>query len=94
MPAGTVMKDLSILKDQPDPIALPDEEYPAWLWTLTDESLALSAQGKKPAELDAEGATGDARGIGQTAGSAFDPQAERRKLRARYVACQLSCERG
>ncbi|KAG7561934.1 hypothetical protein FFLO_02663 [Filobasidium floriforme] len=81
LPAGTVMKDLSILKDKPDPLALPDNDYPDWLWTLTDEALADSQSGKKAAELDAEGQVGDARGVGQ-AGKGFDRQAERRKLRA------------
>jgi hypothetical protein len=84
LPAGTVMKDLSILKDKPDPLALPDNDYPDWLWTLTDEALADSQSGKKAAELDAEGQVGDARGIGK-AGKGFDRQAERRKLRARWV---------
>jgi hypothetical protein len=84
LPAGTVMKDLSILKDKPDPLALPDNDYPDWLWTLTDEALADSQSGKKAAELDAEGQMGDARGIGQV-GKGFDRQAERRKLRARWV---------
>jgi hypothetical protein len=78
------MKDLSILKDKPDPLALPDNDYPDWLWTLTDEALADSQSGKKAAELDAEGQVGDARGIGQ-AGKGFDRPAERRKLRARWV---------
>lgn len=78
------MKDLSILKDKPDPLALPDNDYPDWLWSLTDEALADSQSGKKAAELDAEGQVGDARGIGQV-GKGFDRQAERRKLRARWV---------
>lgn len=78
------MKDLSILKDKPDPLALPDNDYPDWLWALTDEALADAQSGKKAAELDAEGQVGDARGVGQ-AGKGFDRQAERRKLRARWV---------
>lgn len=28
------MHGLSILKDHPDPVSKPDEEYPAWLWGL------------------------------------------------------------
>lgn len=87
MPSGTVMKDLSILKDKPDPIAMPDEEYPSWLWTLTDEALAEAQHGKKAAELDAEGglAVGDASGKVGVKGDGFDRQAERRKLRSRWV---------
>jgi large subunit ribosomal protein L54 len=30
------MPGLSVLKDKPDPVALPDDQYPAWLWTLLD----------------------------------------------------------
>ncbi|KIJ44256.1 hypothetical protein M422DRAFT_30407 [Sphaerobolus stellatus SS14] len=33
-PANTVLEGLSYLKDQPPVVALPDEEYPAWLWTV------------------------------------------------------------
>ncbi|KAI8324788.1 hypothetical protein GQ54DRAFT_295943 [Martensiomyces pterosporus] len=34
---GTVLKGLNIYKDGKDPVALKDEEYPDWLWTLLDE---------------------------------------------------------
>ena len=64
------MKGLSVLKDQPDPIALPDEEYPAWLWTLTD-AVKASGEVAPSAELSrSQGAEGG-----------FDFKAERRKLR-------------
>lgn len=36
VPAGQPLKGLNFLKDRQDPIAAPDEEYPAWLWTLLD----------------------------------------------------------
>lgn len=78
------MKDLSIFKDKPDPVSLPDEEYPDWLWSLTDEALATQQAGKTAKEMEAEGQMGDARGIGQ-GGSGVDFKAERRKLRARYA---------
>ncbi|KAJ1930339.1 hypothetical protein IWQ60_000360 [Tieghemiomyces parasiticus] len=35
-PEGTVLKGLNFRTDGKDPVALKDEEYPAWLWTLTD----------------------------------------------------------
>lgn len=66
---GTVMKDLSVLKDKPDPVALPDEEYPAWLWTLTDEYAAGSKSRQQPGKTD------DAAG--------FDMKAEKKKLRSK-----------
>ncbi|GBE81830.1 mitochondrial/chloroplast ribosomal protein L54/L37 [Sparassis latifolia] len=31
---NTILDGLAYLKDQPPVIALPDEEYPEWLWTL------------------------------------------------------------
>ncbi|RKO97892.1 hypothetical protein CXG81DRAFT_7918, partial [Caulochytrium protostelioides] len=31
---GTVMKGLNVLKDGSDPVALADDQYPAWLWLL------------------------------------------------------------
>ncbi|KAJ2606322.1 hypothetical protein H4R99_000530 [Coemansia sp. RSA 1722] len=34
---GTVLKGLNIYKEGKDPVALKDEEYPEWLWTLLDE---------------------------------------------------------
>ncbi|KAJ2781614.1 hypothetical protein H4R18_002758 [Coemansia javaensis] len=39
---GTVLKGLNIYKEGKDPVALKDEEYPAWLWTLLDETPADS----------------------------------------------------
>ncbi|KAI9502988.1 mitochondrial ribosomal protein L37-domain-containing protein, partial [Coemansia spiralis] len=36
-PHGTVLKGLNIYKEGSDPVALKDEEYPEWLWTLLDE---------------------------------------------------------
>lgn len=38
------MTGLSILKDQADPVALPDDQYPAWLWTILDEPSASSTK--------------------------------------------------
>jgi large subunit ribosomal protein L54 len=63
------MKDLSVLKDKPDPVALPDEEYPAWLWTLTDEYVAGSKSRQQP------------EGSAEAAG--FDMKAEKKKLRSK-----------
>ena len=34
--AGTVMKGLNILKAGTDPVALPEAEYPPFLWTRLD----------------------------------------------------------
>ncbi|GMK57625.1 hypothetical protein CspeluHIS016_0404590 [Cutaneotrichosporon spelunceum] len=35
--AGTKMDGLSVFKDVPDPVALPEDQYPKWLWTLLDK---------------------------------------------------------
>ncbi|PHH52652.1 hypothetical protein CFIMG_001989RA [Ceratocystis fimbriata CBS 114723] len=49
-PAGTVLKGLNFLNGQQDPVALPDEAYPTWLWKclevkerVKDESEDLAA---------------------------------------------------
>lgn len=36
--AGTVMKGLNIMKAGSDPVALPESEYPSFLWTMLDTS--------------------------------------------------------
>lgn len=52
-PAGTVLKGIQFHAGKPDPVALPDEEYPSWLWKLLDEpasavsSASASASQKK-----------------------------------------------
>jgi large subunit ribosomal protein L54 len=48
VPAGTPLKGLNFYKDRQDPIALADEEYPAWLWTVLDRQ-------EKGAEAAAQG---------------------------------------
>jgi hypothetical protein len=35
--AGDVLRNLQILKDQPEIVALPDDYYPDWLWQLLDD---------------------------------------------------------
>jgi large subunit ribosomal protein L54 len=35
---NTVLVGINYLKDQPPVLALPDEEYPPWLWKLLDKS--------------------------------------------------------
>jgi hypothetical protein len=37
-PPNTILVGLNYLKDQPPVRALPDEEYPPWLWKLLDKS--------------------------------------------------------
>ncbi|KAJ9127165.1 hypothetical protein QFC24_001402 [Naganishia onofrii] len=78
IPPGTILKDLSILKDKPDPVALPDEEYPAWLWTLTDEwQVKTAAAGGAAPSMTTPAGKGKAGGGGE-----FDLKAEKKKLRA------------
>jgi large subunit ribosomal protein L54 len=33
---GTPLEGLNFLKDRQDPVALPDDEYPDWLWTILE----------------------------------------------------------
>ncbi|KAJ6263327.1 hypothetical protein Dda_1890 [Drechslerella dactyloides] len=35
--AGTQLKGINYINKLSDPIALPDEEYPAWLWTVLED---------------------------------------------------------
>ncbi|ODQ64767.1 hypothetical protein NADFUDRAFT_83648 [Nadsonia fulvescens var. elongata DSM 6958] len=41
-PEGTVLKGINIRKSGKDPIALKDEEYPEWLWTVLDANSVAS----------------------------------------------------
>lgn len=59
--AGTVLSGLSLYKDRADPIALPDEEYPEWLWTLLDDSSATSSVAGVTLESTAGLSKGEAR---------------------------------
>ncbi|KAF2739299.1 hypothetical protein EJ04DRAFT_540924 [Polyplosphaeria fusca] len=48
IPAGTPLKGLNFIKNQADPVAMEDHEYPSWLWEI------LKSQEKK-GEAAAEG---------------------------------------
>jgi len=37
-PEGTVLKGLNYFKGREDPVALADDEYPAWLWRCLDDT--------------------------------------------------------
>jgi large subunit ribosomal protein L54 len=50
VPAGTPLKGLNFEKNKQDPVALPDEEYPEWLW-------GILAKGKE--ETEGVGGMGD-----------------------------------
>lgn len=43
-PAGTVLTGLNYFKGQTDPVALPDEEYPEWLWECLEFKTAASEE--------------------------------------------------
>jgi large subunit ribosomal protein L54 len=34
VPAGTPLKGLNFEKNKQDPVAMADDEYPSWLWTI------------------------------------------------------------
>lgn len=36
-PAGTKLKGCNIRKNGEDPVALPESEYPEWLWTVMEK---------------------------------------------------------
>lgn len=47
-PPGTVLSGLNYFKGKADPVALPDEAYPSWLWNC------LEVQKKAATAADAE----------------------------------------
>lgn len=44
-PEGTVLKNIAIQTGQTDPVALKDEEYPDWVWSLLKPQPAIDADG-------------------------------------------------
>lgn len=53
-PAGTLMTGLNYLKGKEDPLALPDEEYPSWLWTCLENSRTKGGNATATAEIGDE----------------------------------------
>lgn len=53
-PAGTVLTGLNYFKNKTDPVAMPDDAYPAWLWRCLEVTKkAGSGDGAEETELDA-----------------------------------------
>ncbi|TQN71526.1 NADH-ubiquinone oxidoreductase 12 kDa subunit, partial [Colletotrichum shisoi] len=51
-PAGTVLNGLNYFKGRTDPVALRDEEYPEWLWTvLESKKVTVEAADDLAAEM-------------------------------------------
>lgn len=49
VPAGTVLKGLNFMKNQQDPVAMEDHEYPDWLWEVLrskQEAAGAGAEGE------------------------------------------------
>ncbi|KWU44528.1 hypothetical protein RHOSPDRAFT_33856 [Rhodotorula sp. JG-1b] len=44
-PPGTVLKNLNFVKDAADPVALEDDKYPAWVWTLAEPARKAPKEG-------------------------------------------------
>lgn len=53
-PPGTPLTGINILKAGTDPIALADDAYPAWLWTLTENGSATDTSGATSSDEDDE----------------------------------------
>lgn len=51
-PAGKVLKGLNYHKNRDDPVALPDADYPDWLWSILEPSGDASAAGAGDKEID------------------------------------------
>lgn len=67
---GTQLTGLNILKGESDPIALPDDEYTDWLWTILDGPKS-SERALQPRQVVKAGS-----------GEEFDFERERKRLRA------------
>ncbi|GAM90951.1 hypothetical protein ANO11243_089980 [Dothideomycetidae sp. 11243] len=52
IPAGQRLKGLNLLKGKEDPVAMKDEEYPSWLWTLLVDRNKSSANAAADSEGD------------------------------------------
>ncbi|KAK6358475.1 hypothetical protein TWF730_007809 [Orbilia blumenaviensis] len=52
-PAGTIMKGINYNKKLQDPVALPDEEYPAWLWTVLEDRRPILSSAPQLSSEDA-----------------------------------------
>ncbi|KZT53722.1 hypothetical protein CALCODRAFT_439685 [Calocera cornea HHB12733] len=48
-PEGTILAGIQYLKDAPPLVAKADEAYPAWLWTLLDDTPPAGKKGAKQA---------------------------------------------
>lgn len=46
-PAGTPLKGLNFLKGREDPLALPEEDYPEWLWKILESGKKRGEEGKE-----------------------------------------------
>lgn len=45
VPVGSPIKNVVVHAGRPDPIALPDDQYPDWMWQMVRvDSLAVEAQ--------------------------------------------------
>ncbi len=44
VPAGQPLRGINYMKNQSDPLALPDAEYPAWLWTCLEPKDGAAGQ--------------------------------------------------
>lgn len=43
-PPGTILNGLNYFKGKTDPVALPDNEYPEWLWSCLDVTKGSAAE--------------------------------------------------
>jgi len=77
--AGTVLKGLNFMKNQQDPVAMEDHEYPAWLWTALE---------RKASETEAQG-TGSEGDLFCTHHPPY-PHVARSELRLANMACVTS----
>ncbi|KXL45486.1 hypothetical protein M433DRAFT_709 [Acidomyces richmondensis BFW] len=59
VPAGTVLKGLNFLKNHTDPVAMPDEDYPPWLWSVLSSTQSSSSSPSSSSPDGGASADGD-----------------------------------
>lgn len=52
VPVGSPIKNIVVHAGRPDPIALPDDQYPEWMWQIVRVDSAADDASNEAAKLD------------------------------------------
>lgn len=90
------MPGLCILKDRPEVVALPDDQYPPWLWDLLDDPSMKTTYASVESSGDpiVSAAAGDAPTAAETKGQLrLKQKREMKELRAKMAAQKLAAQK-